>query len=64
MKTPSPLDAVKISESILVTISKVTKPLTEEQFMCMTGSLAVWMQKAYEQGHADALLELANKERR
>lgn len=44
------MDYSKATEAIAGTIAKVSKPLTESQKMVMAGAIAVWMDKARNEG--------------
>lgn len=57
------MDCSKINRSIAETLKKAGSPLTEDQEMLLAGCLAVWIEKAHEEGRLDqAKLELAGRD--
>lgn len=48
------MDYLKASESIADTMEKIGEPLTDTQKTILSGALAVWLDKYYQQGVYDA----------
>lgn len=46
------MDYIRAIDSIGETMEKVAEPLTDNQKTALVGCLAVWLQKAYDEGRA------------
>lgn len=47
------MDYMKAIDTIAETLEKLGEPLTETQRLSMAGSVAVWLEKAYNEGIKD-----------